>query len=338
MESVSATPVKVSGAPAIPGLRFRRFTDDRDHAHLLKITNRCWDADSVGHLQSLPSIANSYCSTAGFEPKRDVVFAEIGGNPVAFSRITHARQEDGIGLYDVAGQVLPQWRRRGLGAALLRHAVARQRELAWRHLKDDPKLLQSSIFEGQIGARALLEEHGFTQSPELELQDMVRPTLDDPPLAVLSPQLELRRAQPEHMRQIWALFRGASCDGLGARETGEDDYQRWASWPFWDLSLWQIAWDGQQPVGMVLNFIRADENEHFGRRRGYTEYINVARDWRRRGVGRALIVRSLSVLKQRGMTEAALDVYVHNPTGARQLYESLGYRVVRSMLCYRRQL
>ncbi len=38
------------------------------------------------------------------------------------------------------------------------------------------------------------------------------------------------------------------------------------------------------------------------------------------------------------MTEAALDVYVHNPTGARQLYESLGYEAVRSLLCYRKPL
>lgn len=338
MGAISATSIKVSGAPEIPGLSFRRFTDDRDHAHLLEITNRCWAADAVGHLQSLLSIANSYRSTAGFEPKRDVVFAEIDGNPAAFSRITHARQEDGIRIYDVAGQVLPQWRRRGLGAALLRNAVARQRERAWRHPADSPKLLQSSVFDGQVGARSLLEEHGFTQTPELELQDMVRPTVDDFPFAALPPELVLRPAQPEHMRQIWALFRGASSDGLGALEAGEDDYQRWASWPFWDLSLWQIAWDGQRPAGMVLNFIRADENAHFGRRRGYTEFINVAREWRRRGVARALIVRSLAVLKERGMLEAALDVYVHNPTGARQLYESFGYRKVRSLSCYRRQL
>ena len=68
---------------------------------------------------------------------------------------------------------------------------------------------------------------------------------------------------------------------------------------------------------LVLNFLRPDEDEHFGRRRGYTEFINVARDWRRRGVARALIVRSFAVLKQRGMQEAGLDVYVDNLTGAR---------------------
>lgn len=140
------------------------------------------------------------------------------------------------------------------------------------------------------------------------------------------------------MRNIWALFRNATADGPGLRVTTEDNYQRWASWPFWDRGMWQIAWDGGNPVGMVLNFIRPDENEHFGRCRGYTEYINVARGWRRRGVARALIVQSFAVLKRHGMTEAALDVYVNHPTGARQLYESLGYQPVRSLLCYRKQL
>ena len=241
-------------------------------------------------------------------------------------------------MYDVSGAVLPEWRRRGIGSALLLDAVARQRSVGWTHPSDVPKLLQSCVIGGQLGGRALVEAHGFAPTPSLELQDMVRPTLGEAPAAPLPPELEVRPARREHMRQIWSLFRTATLDGPGALETGEADYQRWASWGFWDLSLWQVAWYGEEPVGMVLNFLRPDEDEHFGRRRGYTEFINVARDWRRRGVARALIVRSFAVLKQRGMQEAGLDVYVDNLTGARQLYESLGYQATGSIRCYRRQL
>lgn len=89
---------------------------------------------------------------------------------------------------------------------------------------------------------------------------------------------------------------------------------------------------------MVLKVIVADENERFGRRRGYTEDIMVARRWRRRGVARALIAQSFGVLKERGMTEAALGVYVNHPASARELYESLGYRTVRSAFTYRKPL
>jgi len=38
------------------------------------------------------------------------------------------------------------------------------------------------------------------------------------------------------------------------------------------------------------------------------------------------------------MTEAALDVHVSNPTGARHVYESLGYRAVRTLFTYRKPL
>ncbi|CAN5837476.1 hypothetical protein BH18ACT7_BH18ACT7_25210 [soil metagenome] len=335
---MSAPAVEIAGAPSIPGLRFRRFIDERDHAHLLEITNQCWDEDGVGHRQDMSGIANAYLPTAGFDARQDVLFAEVDGRPVAFSRVKHARQADGIRLYDLAGQVLPEWRRCGIGATLFRYAEARQRAVAQTHPEDGPKLLESSVSERQLGARALLEAHGFSQTPALQDQDMVRPTLDDLPLAPMPEGLQVRPARPEHMRQIWELYRVADLDGPGSLETDEDDYERWASWSFWDLNLWQIAWDGEQPVGMVLNFIRPDENEHFGRLRGYTEWINVARLWRRRGVARALIVRSFGVLQERGMHEAALGVYVNNPTGARQLYESLGYRAVRSMFCYRRPL
>lgn len=38
--------------------------------------------------------------------------------------------------------------------------------------------------------------------------------------------------------------------------------------PFWDDTLRQVGWHGDEPVGLVLNFIRADENARFGRLRG----------------------------------------------------------------------
>jgi len=111
-----------------------------------------------------------------------------------------------------------------------------------------------------------------------------------------------------------------------------------ANYPFWDESLWVVAWDRDRPIGMVLNFVKSEENVHYGRLRGYTEYINVARDWRRRGVARALILESFAVLERSGMNEAALGVFVHNPTGARQLYESLGFRAVRSLIAHRKPM
>ena len=71
--------------------------------------------------------------------------------------------------------------------------------------------------------------------------------------------------------------------------------------PTFDPSLWRVAWDGDDVVGMVRSFINAGENAEYERKRGYTQYISVRRPWRRRGIARALLVMGLHALKERGV-------------------------------------
>ena len=89
---------------------------------------------------------------------------------------------------------------------------------------------------------------------------------------------------------------------------------------------------------MVLNYVDRAENEAYNRKRGYTETICVRRPWRRRGVARALIARSLRELRDLGMTEAALGVDAQNPSGALRLYEGMGFRPVKRHTAYRKSM
>jgi len=91
-------------------------------------------------------------------------------------------------------------------------------------------------------------------------------------------------------------------------------------------------------AGQVRSFINHKENAEQGRLRGYTECISVGRPWRRRGLARALILSSLRILKERGMTEAALGVDTENISGALRLYERCGFRPARSGAVYRKPL
>ena len=89
---------------------------------------------------------------------------------------------------------------------------------------------------------------------------------------------------------------------------------------------------------MVLNFVNHEENQEYDRKRGYTESICVRRPWRRRGLAKALIARSFKVIKDLGMTEAALGVDTENPNGALQLYKSMGFQVAKQHTTYRKPL
>jgi ribosomal protein S18 acetylase RimI-like enzyme len=53
---------------------------------------------------------------------------------------------------------------------------------------------------------------------------------------------------------------------------------------------------------------------------------------------RALLVNSLRILRERGMTEAVLRVDGENLTGALRLYEGVGFRVLNKDALYRKPL
>ena len=69
--------------------------------------------------------------------------------------------------------------------------------------------------------------------------------------------------------------------------------------------------------------------------RGWLEHISVRRQWRRRGLGRAITAAAMVRLREAGIDEAMLGVDSENPTGALGLYEGLGFEVDTRSAAYR---
>jgi len=125
-------------------------------------------------------------------------------------------------------------------------------------------------------------------------------------------------------------------DHWGHRPETDADRRRWLDDPRQDLALWQVAYAGDEVAGVVFPLVDSAENERFGRRRAWLDSVSVRRPWRRRGVARALIVRALLALRERGLTSAVLGVDADNPTGALGLYETVGFRRERNAAAYRK--
>jgi ribosomal protein S18 acetylase RimI-like enzyme len=130
----------------------------------------------------------------------------------------------------------------------------------------------------------------------------------------------------------------AFCDHWGHRAAEEADYQSRFYGADMDPTMFLAAWDGDQVAGVVMNAIFAEENAEIGVQRGWLEHVSVRRPWRGRGVAKALCAASFQLLRERGMDEAWLGVDAANPTGALQLYEGLGFTVVRRWYAYGRPL
>ena len=192
---------------------------------------------------------------------------------------------------------------------------------------DLPKLFRVWATDTEDGARALFSGAGY--DPVRHMIMMTRPVSLPLPDAPMPAGLEVRPAEPGHVRAIWEAMWEARRDHWGYVEPTEQDYERWTRGRLFVPELWKVAWDGEQVAGMVLNRLDREQNEVHRRQRGYTQDIFVRRPWRRRGLARSLLVQSIRMFREMGMEETALGVDTQNPSGALRLYESVGYREIQ---------
>jgi mycothiol synthase len=96
--------------------------------------------------------------------------------------------------------------------------------------------------------------------------------------------------------------------------------------------LWFLAMDGDEITATALCSSRRPAEPDLG----WVSTLGVRRQWRRRGLGLALLRHAFRVLADRGVPRAGLGVDAQNLTGATALYEKAGMRVVRQAFEYER--
>jgi ribosomal protein S18 acetylase RimI-like enzyme len=296
----------------------------------------CSQADDQDDVTDLASVERTYRHLVHCDPDRDMIMAEVGAALIAYGRGWWEDEWSGTRTYRFFVNLHPDWRKHGIGRAMLRWIEARMREVAATHPEDTPKAFQSGADEAQAHWHRLLEDEGYAAVRWGHL--MVRSLAEPIAACPLPPGLEVRPVQEADISPIWRAAEEAFRDHWGHGEWKDEYLAEWRESPTFQPHLWQVAWDNQEVAGMVLNRFDAAENAEYGRLRGYTETICVRRPWRGRGLARALITRSLSLWKSMGMTEAAHGVDSQNATGALALYKSLGYRVTRTFTTYRKTL
>jgi ribosomal protein S18 acetylase RimI-like enzyme len=100
--------------------------------------------------------------------------------------------------------------------------------------------------------------------------------------------------------------------------------------------MWVVVFDGEEVAGASINGIPEVENEKLGVKRGWLHSVFTRRQWRRRGVARATVARSLALIKERGMDTGILGVDATNPTGALRVYEGVGFSVAERSTAWRK--
>jgi len=149
-----------------------------------------------------------------------------------------------------------------------------------------------------------------------------------PPTPQWTEGIQLRPYSPADLRAVYAAHREAFHDHFGYVEVPfesgleqfkhglEDDPQH-------DPTLWFIAWAGTEIAGYCL----CRPSSHSDHAAGYVNILGVRRDWRKHGLGLALLQHAFGEFHRRGQIHVELGVDAESLTGALRLYEKAGMHI-----------
>src|SRR5205823_6286251 len=109
--------VAVEGAPAIEGLTFRGFRGDSDFPGLFAVIEKARMADQDDELSTVEDMARSYANLKNCDPYKDMVIVEVDGQMIGYNRVSWWKELSGTYVYEHFGNILPEWREKGIGRA-----------------------------------------------------------------------------------------------------------------------------------------------------------------------------------------------------------------------------
>ena len=192
--------IAIDHGPPIPELVFRRFRGEEDFPVMVGIMNACNDIDRLEYNESVEDVAHVFDHLTNCDPYRDMLFAEIGGEPIAYSRVFWKDEQDGPRLYISLGFIVPAWRRRGLGTTILRWNEERSRRIAAEHPLDAEKVHHVWTTDTEPGAMALFVTSGYRIVRTLI--ELTRPTGELLAACPTPDGFEVRPGEPAHFRAV----------------------------------------------------------------------------------------------------------------------------------------
>lgn len=318
--------VDLPDTPSVPGLMFRRYRGKEDLRAIVQVFEAAAREDGFDWVMTVERLENEYDNMVNFDPIENVVLAEVDGVAVGYSQVYWFEESDGTFAASHRERVVPEWRGKGLTRALLSVNEARARELAAAHARGARKM-GTGVLDTEAHRTRVLEAAGWRKMRWY--YEMLRDLVEPVPIHPLPDGIEVRSVEAGDRKGVfeasWEAYRGS----WAFREMTDKDWSRFENGPHFQPDLWVVGWDGDLIVGSVYCWIDEEENTIHGRLWGYNDDVTVRVGYRRKGLARALLSRSLVVLRDLGMEQAILGVDTENPANALHLYRSLGYRVFR---------
>lgn len=330
--------VTLLDAPPLGGLSFRRFNDAQDYLGMAAVHAGAqhWDqVDPRSAREHVPT-ASDLAATFPEDDARgnpDLLLVLVDGQIVGYAHVWWRWTEaTGTRVYLHLGYLLPQWRERGIGSAMLRWSQGRIRALVRDEQHPGPTTFATNVSSTEREADQLIRQDGY--DAVRRLSDMALTPLKPPPPVALPPGITLRPLEPLHYREVYRAWKDAFAELWTSTPESEEDFGEFVddnlSGPSFDPTLCHIAWAEDEVVGLVFSRLRQGI--------GTIPEMAVRKAWQRRGLARALMAHALATLHERGITQVRLFTDADNGQGARSLYEQFGFRELKQHIFYRKPI
>jgi mycothiol synthase len=298
--------------------------------------NAC-SLDTIGVIEETVEETRNEWLSPGFELSSDSrVVLDTNGQLIAYIDVWDA-VDPPVHPW-VWGRVHPNWRKRGIGSSLMTWAIGRAQQSLSRVPDDARVTMMCYTVRTHESAKRLFESFEMQASRYswlmvIDLQDELQ-----------SPEwptgISIRNYEhPKDTESVYRLEDDVFKDHWGyVAEPFETGFQRWQHRVIgraqFDPSLWTLAMEDKEIVGIVRGRPEAEEDPNMG----WVSVLGVRRPWRGRGLGLALLLHSFEEFNRQGKTRVGLGVDAENLTGATRLYEKAGMHVSREYVTYQLEL
>lgn len=306
-------------------LTWRPLTQE-DVATAADLHNTVARADGTGEVTTADAVAEGL-QAPGFDPARDTITAWHGATLVGMGSVfVRDALVDGRALAGVMGMVHPDHRGQGVGGQLLTRLERRGIAKAGEMHPGEPVRLRSPGGLADSSAQRLLESFGYHADNYFITMEADLATWTDPGGQTVSVV-----PQPEHAEEIRQAHNDAFRDHRNHSPIPSEHWEHLANSATLRTQQSRIVLED----GRVLAYAMAQEYQPGV---SHISLVGTRREARGRGLAKDVLVASMRSAKEAGYRVSELEVDSTSPTGADQLYRAVGYRPVRVISRYVRDV
>jgi mycothiol synthase len=294
-----------------------------DVAAVAELCNYCSQVHDLSDTYTTEDLRIEFEHPKLFPEKNLRVWQDAAHSIVGFGQLWVNEPQDGKIDAHFYFRVHPEYENTDLADEMLAWAAERMR--AEGQAAGVPASFDSSARETHKEQYTALERNGFSPARYFfRMERDLRQPIAEP---IFPDGYTLTHVKTDEDVTKWTdSFNLSFIDHWNFHPVKPDEHKHWQQMPDYspDLDLVAVAPDGTFG-GFCYCTIDGAENELLNQKRGWINTLGTARGHRSIGLGRALLLAGMHVLKNKGMEYALLGVDAENPSGALGFYERHGF-------------